>query len=56
MITRELTSHVVTRHYRAPEIILLEKDYGTAIDMWAVGCTLGEMLNMMKEHGGPNAF
>ena len=25
---RELTGHVVTRWYRAPEIILLEKDYG----------------------------
>jgi mitogen-activated protein kinase 1/3 len=28
---RELTGHVVTRWYRAPEIILLEKDYGPAI-------------------------
>lgn len=25
---RELTGHVVTRWYRAPELILLEKDYG----------------------------
>ena len=31
---RELTGHVVTRWYRAPEIILLEKDYGPAIDIW----------------------
>ena len=34
---RELTGHVVTRWYRAPEIILLEKDYGPGIDVWAVG-------------------
>ena len=25
---RQLTGHVVTRWYRAPELILLEKDYG----------------------------
>ena len=47
---RELTGHVVTRWYRAPEIILLEKDYGPAIDMWSVGCIFAELLNMMKEN------
>eukprot|EP00826_Nyctotherus_ovalis_P018912 TRINITY_DN1574_c0_g1_i11.p1 TRINITY_DN1574_c0_g1~~TRINITY_DN1574_c0_g1_i11.p1 ORF type:complete len:283 (+),score=75.53 TRINITY_DN1574_c0_g1_i11:176-1024(+) len=35
---RELTGHVATRWYRAPELILLEKDYGPAIDIWSVGC------------------
>ena len=33
-VTRQMTSHVVTRWYRAPELILLEKDYTAAIDMW----------------------
>lgn len=47
---RELTGHVVTRWYRAPEIILLEKDYGPAIDIWAVGCIFAELLGMMKEN------
>jgi mitogen-activated protein kinase 1/3 len=47
---RELTGHVVTRWYRAPELILLEKDYGPAIDVWAVGCIFGELLMMMKEN------
>jgi len=47
---RELTGHVVTRWYRAPEIILLEKDYGPAIDIWAVGCIFAELLSMMKEN------
>lgn len=46
---RQLTSHVVTRWYRAPELILLEKDYGPAIDMWSVGCVFGELLGMMKK-------
>jgi mitogen-activated protein kinase 1/3 len=45
---RQLTGHVVTRWYRAPELILLEKDYGPAIDMWSVGCIFGELLGMMK--------
>lgn len=46
---RELTGHVVTRWYRAPELILLEKDYGPAIDMWSIGCIFAELLGMMKE-------
>jgi mitogen-activated protein kinase 1/3 len=49
-ISRELTGHVVTRWYRAPEIILLEKDYGPAIDMWGVGCIFAELLGMVKEN------
>jgi len=47
---RELTGHVVTRWYRAPELILLEKDYGAAIDIWSAGCIFAELLSMMKEH------
>lgn len=48
-IKRELTGHVVTRWYRAPELILLEKEYGPPIDVWSVGCIFAEMLGMMKE-------
>ena len=47
---RELTGHVQTRWYRAPEIILLEKDYGPGIDIWAVGCIFAELMSMMKEN------
>jgi mitogen-activated protein kinase 1/3 len=49
-LKRELTGHVVTRWYRAPELILLEKDYGEAIDVWSVGCIFAELLSMMKEN------
>lgn len=45
-----LTKHVVSRWYRAPEIILLDKHYGTPIDVWAIGGIMAELLNMMKEH------
>lgn len=49
-VKRELTGHVVTRWYRAPELILLEKDYTAKIDVWSVGCIFGELLNMIKEN------
>lgn len=34
---RKLTPHVVTRFYRAPEVILVDRNYNTKIDIWAVG-------------------
>ena len=49
-MNKELTTHVVTRWYRAPEIILLEKDYTSKIDVWSVGCIFGELQGMLKEN------
>lgn len=40
----ELTEYVVTRYYRAPEIVLTSKHYTSAVDVWSTGCILGEML------------
>jgi len=45
---RELTAHVMTRSYRAPEVILLEK-YNTSIDIWGAGCIFGELLQTVRE-------
>ena len=39
-----LTDYVATRWYRAPEILLGSGYYTFGVDMWAVGCILGEML------------
>jgi len=39
-----LTDYVATRWYRAPEILLGSTRYTKGVDMWAVGCILGEML------------
>ncbi|KAG8195021.1 hypothetical protein JTE90_008192 [Oedothorax gibbosus] len=36
-------SYIQSRFYRAPEVILGGK-YGTAIDMWSLGCILAELL------------
>jgi len=41
---RVYTHIVVTRWYRAPELLLGARMYGTGIDIWAVGCILAEML------------
>jgi len=38
-----MTEYVVTRWYRAPELILT-KDYNFSIDMWSTGCILAELL------------
>ena len=40
-----LTEYVATRWYRAPEILLGSTRYTKAVDMWSVGCILGEMIN-----------
>ncbi|CAD8045125.1 unnamed protein product [Paramecium primaurelia] len=40
-----LTEYVATRWYRAPEILLGSTFYTKAVDMWSVGCILGEMIN-----------
>jgi len=38
-----LTEYVATRWYRAPEILFGCTDYTTAIDVWSVGCIVGEL-------------
>ncbi|XP_055853283.1 cyclin-dependent kinase 20 [Episyrphus balteatus] len=35
---------VSTRWYRAPEILWGSQKYGPAVDMWAAGCVIAEML------------
>mmetsp|Transcript_70294 Transcript_70294/g.161267 ORF Transcript_70294/g.161267 Transcript_70294/m.161267 type:complete len:490 (-) Transcript_70294:141-1610(-) len=40
----DLTEYVVTRWYRAPEIMLSVQDYSRAIDVWSIGCIFAEML------------
>ncbi len=37
-------SYICSRYYRAPELIFGATDYTTAIDVWSVGCVMGEML------------
>mmetsp|Transcript_3048 Transcript_3048/g.7932 ORF Transcript_3048/g.7932 Transcript_3048/m.7932 type:complete len:587 (-) Transcript_3048:253-2013(-) len=46
-LTRQLTKHVVTRWYRAPELILIQP-YTSAVDIWSAGCILAELLSMQE--------
>jgi len=39
-----LTDYVATRWYRAPEILLGSTQYTKGVDMWSIGCILGELL------------
>jgi len=40
----DLTKYVVTRWYRAPELLCSCLDYDEKIDVWSVGCILAELL------------
>jgi len=39
-----MSPHVVSRWYRPPEVITLEKDYDQMVDIWSSGCILSELL------------
>ncbi|CAM6033123.1 unnamed protein product [Sphagnum compactum] len=43
--TNFMTEYVVTRWYRAPELLLNCSEYTEAIDVWSVGCIFMELLN-----------
>ena len=36
--------YICTRWYRAPEILLKSKHFGSAIDVWSAGCVIAEMI------------
>lgn len=38
------TEYVGTRWYRAPEVVLTSMEYTAAVDLWSVGCILGELV------------
>ena len=41
----DLTEYVVTRYYRAPEIMLSSHEYTQKVDVWSAGCTFGEVMS-----------
>ena len=41
----DLTEYVVTRFYRAPEIMLSSHEYSKAVDIWSAGCSLAEIIS-----------
>jgi serine/threonine protein kinase len=51
---RYFTDYIATRWYRAPEILLGSNNYSEAVDMWGVGCILGELLQRHPIFPGEN--
>lgn len=44
-----LTHEVMVLHYRAPEILLGAKRYGSGVDVWSVGALLVELMERCDE-------
>ncbi|XP_005112397.1 cyclin-dependent kinase 20 [Aplysia californica] len=42
---RQYSHQVATRWYRAPELLYGARKYDEGVDLWAVGCIFGELLN-----------
>jgi cyclin-dependent kinase-like len=40
-----LTDYVATRWYRSPELLLGSTSYGKEVDLWAIGCIMGELTD-----------
>ncbi|MES1909874.1 MAG: hypothetical protein MHM6MM_002561 [Cercozoa sp. M6MM] len=50
----ELTEYVVTRWYRAPEIMCSCQEYDRKIDVWSAGCIMAELLGRKPLFPGDN--
>lgn len=44
-LQKEMSHHIGTRWYRAPELILLNRNYNYQCDIWSLGCILAELLS-----------
>ncbi|KAK4790258.1 hypothetical protein SAY86_017562 [Trapa natans] len=55
-----MTKYVVTRPYRAPELLLIgNQSYGPPVDVWSVGCIFAEILGRKSTpffNGGTNSM
>lgn len=53
---RRYTNKVITLWYRPPELLLGNELYGPEIDMWSIGCILGELYNRRPIFRGDKEF
>lgn len=49
-----MTEYVVTRWYRAPEVLCEYNSYGKPVDVWGVGCIFAELLTHCPFFQGEN--
>jgi len=52
---RRLSSHISSRWYRSPEIILTQESYNSKIDIWALGCIMAELLLKIEKIHKPES-
>ena len=52
----QLTKYVVTRWYRAPELLVQNKRYDSKVDMWSVGCILAEVIGAKAVFPGKDSL
>lgn len=45
---RKMSDHVTSRSYRAPEIVLLEKHYYKAVDIWSAGVVMADLFKYLS--------
>ncbi|KAF0993211.1 hypothetical protein HZS_5245, partial [Henneguya salminicola] len=43
--TKNMATDIVTLGYRSPELLLGSDHYDHSIDIWSVGCIMGELAN-----------
>lgn len=53
-VQRPYSHQVATRWYRAPELLYGARMYDAGVDLWAVGCIFGELLNHSPLFPGQN--
>lgn len=51
---RAYSNQCATRWYRSPELLYGARHYGPGIDIWAVGCIFGELINHTPLFPGDN--
>jgi serine/threonine protein kinase len=42
---RNLSANIISRWYRPPEVILMEKYYDSSVDIWSLGCCIAELIH-----------
>ncbi|CAF4368248.1 unnamed protein product, partial [Rotaria socialis] len=52
----EKTGYVVTRWWRAPEIIINQSKYDEKVDIWSVGCIMAELILLRPLFPGTSQF
>jgi len=53
-VDAKLTEYVVTRWYRAPEVMCSSRQYDEKVDLWSVGCILAELYYRKPIFRGAN--